>query len=84
MVVDLVHNRDLRDKYPIIEQIENKHRKLQSDEINEPVYKNDFIVIGSFDGERIESMFTYSSIDDVNYEKLYGERRIRCCLLYSH
>ena len=34
-------------------------------------YKNDFIVIGSFDGETIESMFTYSQIDDVNYEMLY-------------
>ena len=71
LIIDIINNRDLRKKYPIIEQMENENKKMQSNGINIPVYHNDFIVIGSFDWKSIESMFTHSPIDDINYEMMY-------------
>ena len=71
LIIDLINNKDLRDRYPIIGQLENEYKEMQAQFGNVIEYKNDFIVIGSFDGEMIESMFTYSQIDDVNYEMLY-------------
>ena len=71
LIIDLINNKDLRDRYPIIEQLENEYKEKQAQFGNVVEYKNDFIVVGSFDGETIESMFTYSQIDDINYEILY-------------
>ncbi len=71
LIIDLVHNRDLREKYPIIKQFEEERRELRLSGINVEIVHNDFIVIGTFDWNSIESMFTYSPIDDIHYEMLY-------------
>ncbi len=71
LVIDLVNNRELRNEYPIIEQTEAARLKLQKTGQRISVCQNDFIVIGSFDTEKIESMFTHSNIDDINYAIAY-------------
>ena len=71
LIIDLVHNRDLREKYPVIEKMEKMYKEKCSEDEYLYIDKNDYIVIGTFDWETIESMFTYSPIDDINYEMLY-------------
>lgn len=71
LVIDLINNRELRNEYPIIEQTEETRLKLQKAGQRILVCQNDFIVIGSFDNKRIESMFTHSNIDDINYAIAY-------------
>ena len=71
LIIDLINNKDLRDKYPIIEQLENERRQWELQGENIDVAQNAFVVVGSFDGATIESMFTHSSIEDINYEMLY-------------
>ena len=69
LIIDLVHNRDLREKYPVIEQHEKKYKEELAKCVH--IARNDYIVIGTFDWETIESMFTDCLIDDINYEMLY-------------
>ncbi len=69
LIIDLVHNRDLREKYPVIEKMEKMYKEALAEGVH--MNRNEFITIGTFDWETIESMYTDTSIGDVYYEILY-------------
>jgi len=71
LIIDLVHNRDLREKYPEIVQVEKRKKEEEAADPMLSISLNNFIVIGTFDWETIESMYTDTIIDDVYYEILY-------------